>query len=179
MRKELPNESNRVEVGLAYLRGRIEAQAELSKAIGVLQIELTSRMGELFSSPEALRQVLGIPHSVPDLRVQAAERASGKRTLASSNTAPVDGLHTRSTKAGKLTAAQKLEKRRAADREAKRRSRVAAKEGRKLTRGGRPVRSKEERAAQQKIYATRSAERQAGKSEAELTPLPSPTNRAA
>jgi DNA segregation ATPase FtsK/SpoIIIE-like protein len=73
------DEQHKIEAGFQYLRGRLEAQAEFAKAIGVLQIELTERMGSILSSPEALRSLLGFSDSVHDVRLPSSERDQGKR----------------------------------------------------------------------------------------------------
>jgi hypothetical protein len=73
------HEPSSAPTGIAYLRGRLEAQAEFAKAIGVLQIELTERMGSILSHPEALRELLGIPDRMPNLRETPAQPHQGKR----------------------------------------------------------------------------------------------------
>jgi hypothetical protein len=71
-----------VEVGLAYIHGRLEAQVEIfATALGVPTIELAERMGSLLSSP-ARGSVLGSLDPLPNLRRGATADDPVSRPLA-------------------------------------------------------------------------------------------------
>jgi hypothetical protein len=71
-----------VEVGLAYIHGRLEAQIEIfATALGVPTIELAERMGSLLSSP-ARGTVLGSLDPLPNVRCRSSADDPVSRPLA-------------------------------------------------------------------------------------------------
>jgi hypothetical protein len=89
--------SQTANITLAYYRGRIEAQAEIAKALGVLSIEIAERMGNVFRQPEAIRELLGVPQPVPDLQHSSSRGSKGKR----GSLALDDGTHIAAPRSGR------------------------------------------------------------------------------
>lgn len=75
-------DSNSIEIGIAYIHGRIEAQIEsLAVSIGLPAAELTYRVGTLLCA-KASGPVLGFGNPVPYVRETPTVRSSAPRTLA-------------------------------------------------------------------------------------------------
>jgi hypothetical protein len=80
------NDEQNIEVSSQFIQGSIKAYLEVTKAINILQIELTQRMGDLLLSQTG-GEVLGAVNRVPTLPSTSTKgsKASRKMAVASSS----------------------------------------------------------------------------------------------